>query len=65
MPSCDSCSHNNYDEEYDSYYCDANIDEDEVARLAMRNAIVGTSKGTYECPYYRHYDEYSVVRKQM
>lgn len=64
MPSCDTCGHNNYDEVYDSYYCDADIDEDEVARLAMRNSIV-KGKNAYDCPFYSHYDEYSVVKHQI
>ena len=64
MPSCDSCVHNNCDPEYDEYYCDMDIDEDEVARIAFRDAIVG-AKTSRQCPYYRHGDEYTTVRKQI
>ena len=46
-----------YDEDYESYICDRDMDEDEVVRLM-------TDKH-YRCPYFRNGDEYAVVRKQM
>ena len=55
--SCDSCTYFTYDEDYESYVCDIDMDEDEYARLA--------SDSHYSCPYYRNGDEYLVVRHQM
>lgn len=55
--NCDSCAYLIYDEEYEEYVCDVNLDEDEIARLY--------SDSHYNCPYYKYGDEYSVVRKQM
>lgn len=54
---CDMCAYYIYDEDYESYICDRDMDEDEVVRLM-------TDKH-YRCPYYRIGDEYAVVRKQM
>ena len=55
--SCDTCAYYFYDEEYDDYICDMDIDEDDYARLMERDF-----KG---CPYYTNGDEYKVVRHQM
>ncbi len=57
MADCDRCMFYGYDEEAEGYFCDANIDEDDIARLNM--------SANKECPYYRPYDEYSVVKHQM
>ena len=54
---CDSCLYYYYDEEYDCYCCDVNLDEDELAGF-LRDE-------TYHCPWYKMGDEYSIVRKQM
>lgn len=54
--NCDTCTYLTYDEEYDSYVCDVNMDEDEYMRFL--------SDSHYSCPYYRNGDEYAVVRKQ-
>ena len=46
-----------YDEEFDEYYCEVNLDEDEMYRFI---------KGDFrECPYYQFGDEYQIVRKQI
>lgn len=55
--NCDSCAYYSYDEEYEAYMCDINMDEDELVRFL--------SDSHYSCPYYRNGDEYAVVRKQM
>ena len=55
--SCESCTYYIYDEDYESYVCDKNMDEDEYMRFM--------SDKSYSCPYYRNGDEYAVVRKQM
>lgn len=54
---CDECAYFVYDEEYEEYLCEIDLDEDEVARFY--------SDSHYNCPYYRNGDEYRVVRHQM
>lgn len=54
--SCDYCAYYAYDEEYDCYFCDMNLDEDEMARFM--------TKTMDRCPYFRDGDEYKVVKKQ-
>lgn len=54
---CDTCSNYVYDEDYEYYVCDVNLDEDE-----MSNFMRGTMTS---CPYYRLDNEYLIVRKQM
>ncbi|MBR5474481.1 MAG: hypothetical protein IKU83_03615 [Lachnospiraceae bacterium] len=53
---CDTCANLAYDEEYEEYYCDVNLDEDDMSRYMSRS---------FQCPYYRNGDEYRVVRKQI
>lgn len=55
--NCDSCINYEYDEEYEDYICEVNMDEDEAVRFA--------SDQSYSCPYFRQGDEYSIVKKQM
>lgn len=55
--SCDTCSNYVYDEDYEYYVCESNLDEDEMA------AFLGNRH--FECPYYQLDDEYKIVRKQM
>lgn len=55
--SCESCTFYVYDEDYEYYVCEANLDEDEMSAF-LRGA-------EFSCPYYRLDDEYAVVRKQM
>lgn len=53
---CENCAYYSYDEEYEEYYCGANLDEDEIYRLMQNNYK--------KCPYFRDGDEYKIVRKQ-
>ena len=55
--SCESCTYYIYDEDYESYVCDKNMDEDEYIRLMTDRH--------FQCPFYRNGDEYAVVSKQM
>ena len=55
--SCDSCEFYEYDELTDSYYCNMRLDEDE-----MENFLYGSTR---TCHYYRYYDEYKSVHKQI
>ncbi len=54
--NCENCANYLYDDQEDTYFCNMNLDEDEMARFL-------TSQ-TYNCPYFDFYDEYSIVRKQ-
>jgi hypothetical protein len=53
---CTLCAHYIYDEEYECYTCDINLDEDEFARFL--------SDSMHECRYFNLYDEYKIVEKQ-
>ncbi len=55
--NCESCEFYDYDEFYESYSCRVNLDQDEQVRF-----ISGESSF---CPYYRYYDEYKSVQKQI
>jgi hypothetical protein len=53
---CESCNFFVYDELYDDYICDMDLDEDEMIR--------SLSSHTDSCPYWRPGDEYITARKQ-
>ena len=53
---CESCNFFIYDELYDDYVCDMDLDEDEMVRFL--------SSHTANCPYWRPGDEYITARKQ-
>ena len=54
--NCEHCANYIYDEEYDCYICQINLDEDEMVKFMQ---------GRFEdCHYFRFYDEYQIVRKQ-
>ncbi|MBQ8796236.1 MAG: hypothetical protein IJZ54_07415 [Clostridia bacterium] len=53
---CEMCAHYMYDEAYDCYICEINLDEDE-----MESFLRGSD---FECHYFSAYDEYKIVRKQ-
>lgn len=55
--NCDACMNYIYDEEYECYICDMDLDQDEMGRF-LTNTFT-------ECPYFRLGDEYKIVRKQM
>ena len=55
--NCDCCINYVYDDEYECYICQMNLDEDEMVRFL--------SKSIDDCPYFRFGDEYKTVRKQM
>ena len=47
---CDTCTFYIYDDEYECYTCDRDLDEDEMMRFLTDQH--------YQCPYYRSGDEY-------
>ena len=55
--SCECCGNYVYDEDYEYYVCDMDLDEDEMYRFL--------SGSTDSCPYYQLDNEYLIVRKQM
>lgn len=57
MSVCETCGNFCYDEEYECYVCEVNLDEDDMVRFLQGN--------TEQCAYYRNGDEYRIVRKQM
>ncbi len=57
MDQCETCAYYVYDEDYEEYYCEADMDEDDYARLLSANRK--------SCPFYRNGDEYAVVRHQI
>ena len=55
--NCEYCMNYTYDEDYECYTCEVNLDEDEMFRFI---------RGDYcECPHFRMGDEYQIVKKQM
>ena len=55
--NCETCVFYDYDEDYDCYCCQMNLDEDEMVQFLNGH--------TRACPYYRFYDEYKSVQKQI
>lgn len=55
--NCETCEYFYSYDDTEEESCRADLDEDERYRF-MRGA-------TRECPYYRRYDEYRTVRKQI
>ncbi len=54
--SCEDCVFYDYDEDWETYSCQMNLDEDEMVRFLTQKH--------QSCPYYRYYDEYKSVQKQ-
>ncbi len=55
ITQCESCAYYDYDEEYASYCCTINLEEDDVSTYYQSRS---------SCPYYSFYDEYKIVQKQ-
>lgn len=55
--NCEDCEFYTYDEYTDSYGCNMSLDEDEMINFISRD--------TASCPYYRYYDEYKSVNRQI
>ncbi|MCI8418216.1 MAG: hypothetical protein HFI33_12115 [Lachnospiraceae bacterium] len=55
--SCECCMNYLYDEDYECYTCEMDLDEDEMGRFLTNRFD--------NCPYFQYNDEYRVVRKQM
>lgn len=57
VSNCETCEFYDYDEEYGENVCIMKLDEDEMVNFLLGN--------TSYCPYYRYYDEYKSVQKQI
>lgn len=57
MTNCESCMNYIYDEDYECYICEIDLDEDEMGKF-----LTGCFQN---CPYYQVNDEYKIVRHQM
>lgn len=55
--ACEQCNNYVYDEDYECYVCEMDLDEDEMARFLADDFR--------DCPYYQPGDEYLIVRRQM
>ena len=55
--TCDTCEFYDYDEYIDAYYCKVNLDQDDFEHYMTEK--------NFSCPYYRFYDEYKSVHKQI
>lgn len=55
--NCESCNNFVYDEDYECYICDMDLDEDDMVKFLTASFE--------DCPYYQSNDEYQVVRHQM
>ena len=55
--TCEQCNNYVYDEDYEWYTCEMDLDEDE-----MRLFLTGSFQS---CPYFQYGDEYQIVKHQM
>ena len=55
--NCESCEFFVYDDDAECEVCSLSLDEDEMVDFLARR--------TASCPYYRFYDEYKSVHKQI
>jgi len=57
ITNCNYCVNYVFDEEYNYYECQVDLDEDEMVRFM--------GKAFDNCPYFQFNDEYKIVRKQI
>lgn len=55
--NCEHCLNYEYDEDYNQYICEIDLDEDEMGQF-LRDTFD-------DCPHFQFNDEYKIVRKQM
>ena len=56
MSNCEECLHYDYDEEADAYFCNMDLDEDEMERF-----LRGDPR---DCPFYHRGSDYATARRQ-
>lgn len=54
---CEECANYQYDDTAAIYYCDVELDEDEMGRFLTGH--------TAACPYYQPANDYEIVKKQI
>lgn len=54
---CEICAYYVYDDDYNGYTCEMNLDEDELSRYLQFG-------NRYNCPYFHLDDDYAIARKQ-
>jgi hypothetical protein len=54
---CESCLNYSFDEEYDCYICQVNLDEDDMGRFISNTVL--------HCPHFQYNNEYKIVNKQI
>lgn len=54
---CEYCMYYNYNEDYEYYECEINLDEDEMMRFL--------SESQKQCSHFKMGNEYAIVKKQM
>ena len=54
---CEECMHYVYDDDWECWECDMEMDEDDYGRFL--------ESGRRQCPFYCFGDEYQIVKKQM
>jgi hypothetical protein len=54
---CEMCAYYAYDDDYEGYICEMNLDEDELSRYLQYG-------NKFNCPYFHLGDEYAIARKQ-
>lgn len=57
MHCCEICVHYDFDEEMEEYFCGVAFDQDELSRYYTHS--------NYTCPYFKVYNEYDTVKKQI
>lgn len=57
VSNCETCVNYVYDEDYECYICEMDLDEDDMVKFL--------SASFDSCPYYQLDDEYRIVRHQM
>lgn len=54
---CEMCVHFDFDEEIEESFCSIAFDQDEISRYY--------TDSKYKCPYFKLYNEYDTVKKQI
>lgn len=55
--SCEYCMYYNYNEDFECYECEINLDEDEMMRFLTNTC--------HQCPHFKFGNEYAIVKKQI
>ncbi|WP_297871056.1 DUF6472 family protein [uncultured Oscillibacter sp.] len=53
---CEDCVYYDFDEELDAWVCEADLDEDDMARFLQQTQTA--------CPFYRRGGDYDTARRQ-